>query len=277
MTKSQIKVIIKLNKKFVSGENVKKVAIVTGASSGIGLATANMLKNRGYTVYGVARKSKDVDFTLFEGDVNDEVRMKEIIDEVFKKEGQIDVFVNDAGFGIGGELIDNDPQVIKSLFATNLTAYAVNTVLVSNVMKEQGHGKIINLCSLSALFPLPYQACYSASKAGVDVLTRTARTELKPYNIYVSDVLPGDVSTGFTDARVNNLSKNEKVNKSVKKMEGYERNGMSPNVVAKKICHLADAKKPRARVCVGSLKLLIFFQKILPTRFVDWLISKLYC
>lgn len=256
---------------------MKKVVIITGASSGIGLASAKRFVSCGWTVYGIARKEFKDDFECFQADVNDSERMKEIIDQVFKKEGRIDAFVNNAGFGIGGELVDGDIQAVKNLFSTDLTSYATNLIMVANIMKKQGFGRIINLCSLSALFPVPYQSCYSAAKAGIDVLTRTARTELKPYKIYVCEVLPGDVKTGFTDARVKNVSQNARVNKSVSRMEGYERGGMSPEVVAKKIVKLASSKKPRARVCVGALKLLIPLQKLLPTRFLDWLIAKIYC
>lgn len=256
---------------------MKKVALITGASSGIGLASAKLFLEKGWTVYGVARKEFKSDFVCFQADVNDSARMEEIINGIYKNEGRIDAFVNNAGFGLGGELADHDPEKIRQLFNTDLASYAVNINLVANVMKKQGGGKIINISSLGALFPLPYQACYSAAKAGVDVLTRTSRAELKKYGIFVSSVLPGDVKTGFTDARIKSKSTDQKVNKSVEKFEKYERGGMSPNLVAKKVVKLATAKKPKPRVSVGSLKLLIFLQKILPTRLLDWLINKIYC
>lgn len=260
------------------GGEMKKVAIITGASSGIGLASAKTFLSKGWTVYGVARREFKGDFECFQADVNDSTKMKEIMESVYKKEGRIDAFVNNAGFGIGGELLDSDIETVKRLFSTNLTSYTTNLILVGNIMKKQGFGKIINICSLSgAIYPLPYQACYSVTKAGIDVLSRTARTELKPYNIYVSEVLPSDVKTGFSNARVINKSANEKVNQSLKRMEGYEQTGMSPNKIAKHIVRLAEKKRPRARAGVGAWKILIPLVKILPTRFVDWLILKIYC
>ena len=257
---------------------MKKVVVITGASSGIGLAAAKTFLKGGWTVYGVALNDfTEGGFKCYQADVSDHVKMQEIFSEIKEKEGRVDVLVNNAGFGISGEVVDHKPENIKALFSTNLTASAVNLSIVGRMMKEQGGGKIINTCSLSALFPLPYQACYSAAKAGIDVLTRTVRTELKKYKVYVSDVLPGDVNTGFTDARVKSESADAKVNKSVARMEGYERKGMSPQKVANKIYKLACKKKPRARTSVGALKLLIFLQKLLPTRLLDWLIAKLYC
>ncbi len=255
-----------------------KVVVITGASSGIGLAAAKTFLQNGWKVYGVALNNfQDGGFKCFQADVNDAQKMKAIFDEVQKTEGHIDCLVNNAGFGISGEVVDHTPEQIKSQISTNLTSSAVNLSMVGKMMRAQGYGKIINTCSLSALFPLPYQACYSATKAGIDVLTRTTRTELKKHNVYVCDVLPGDVHTGFSDARQKSQSADDKVNKSVARMEGYERKGMSPQKVANKIFKLASKKHPRARVCVGSLKLLIPLQKVLPTRFLDWLIAKIYC
>ncbi len=257
---------------------MKKVVIITGASSGIGLATAKRFVAKGYTVYGISRRDyEDKDFVNYTADVNDADRMQEIIQQVYDKEGRIDVFVNNAGFGLGGELVETNVSDIQRLFSTNLTAVAVNTALVGKVMKKQHFGKIINTCSLSALFPLPYQSAYSASKAGIEVLSRTTRGELMPYGVYVSTVLPGDVKTGFTDARIKGAIDDKKVDKSMQKFEKYERHGMSPDKVAKKIVALAEKKKPAPRVSVGALKLLIFLQKILPIRFLDWLIKIIYC
>ena len=90
-------------------------------------------------------------------------------------------------------------------------------------------------------------------------------------------MLPGDVKTNFTDARIKGKIEDKKVDKSMQKFEKYERQGMSPDKVAKKIVKLARKKKPQPRTSVGALKLLIILQKILPIRFLDWLIVKIYC
>lgn len=257
---------------------MEKVVIITGASSGIGLSTAKLFLKKGFKIYGISRDEyKSEAFFNYVADVNDAKRMEEIINEVFTKEGRIDVFCNNAGFGLGGELVETKPQDIQRLFSTNLTSMAVNISLVGKIMKTQRFGKIINTSSLSAVFPLPFQSAYSATKAGIEVLSRTVRGELKPYNVYVSAVMPGDVKTGFTDARIKGNIDSEKVAKSMKNFEKYERSGMTPDKVAKKIVKLALKKKPQPRTSVGSLKLLIILQKILPIRMLDWLIRVLYC
>ena len=255
-----------------------KVVIITGASSGIGLATAKRFLNSGYKVYNISRSESNEDgITSYIADVNDADKMEKIINEINNIEGHIDIFVNNAGFGLCGEIVDADTKAIQNMFSTDLTSVAVNIALVGKIMKKQRYGKIINVSSLSALFPLPYQSCYSSAKAGIEVLSRTARGELKPYNVYVSAVLPGDVKTNFTDARIKNQSEDNKVNKSIAKFEKYERGGMSADKVAKVIVKLARKGKPQPRISVGSLKLLVFLYKILPVRMLDWLIGKLYC
>ncbi|MCF0199794.1 MAG: SDR family NAD(P)-dependent oxidoreductase [Bacteroidales bacterium] len=255
-----------------------KVCIITGASKGIGLATAKLFASKGFKVYGIARSAtNETAFECLQADVNDAERMRQIIDEVKAKEGRIDVFINNAGYGIGGEHVNSSAQDIKNLIATNFTAVAVNMAEVGKVMKEQGFGTIISTSSLACFFPVPYQALYSATKTAIDTLTRTVRTELKPYNVHVCEVLPGDVATNFTDARVKNQGERGEVEQAVNKFEKSEREGMSPDKVAKAFYRLATAKNPRLRICVGWLKILIILVKILPSSALDWLIKKLYC
>lgn len=259
-------------------EKRKKVAIITGASSGIGLASARLFVKNGFKVYGIARGIFSYpEFACLNCDVNDAEKMQKIMEDILSNEGFIDVFVNCAGFGMAGELVNSDLKTLQSLFSTNLTAVAVNTAMVGKIMKKQGFGKIINISSLASIFPVPYQAGYSATKVGVDVISRTARTELKPYGVYVSLVVPGDVNTGFTAARVKSQNENDKVSRSVARMEGYERKGMTPEKIAKVIYKSAVCKKPRVRVCVGALKLLIPLQKFLPVSWLDFLIRVIYC
>lgn len=252
-----------------------KVAVVTGGTSGIGKAISTILQSNGYEVFSISLH-KGTDKNCFICDVNDHVKMKEIIKEIVAKRGKIDVFVNNAGFGIGGEVANSKCEDLDRLLSTNLTAVAKNIAIVGKIMKEQKFGKIINISSLASIFPLPYQACYSASKAGVETLSRATRSELKPYNVYVTAILPGDVKTNFTDSRIKAEDVNLREQKSIMKMEKEERNGMSPDVIAKKVLKIANMKKPPIRVCVCN-KLLIFLQKILPIKLIDWLILKIYC
>lgn len=125
--------------------------------------------------------------------------------------------------------------------------------------------------------PLPYQAMYSATKAGVEVFSRALANELKPYKIFVTAVLPGDTKTEFTAARVcegNDL----RAKRSVEKMARDEQRGKSPESVAKVIYRSANKRRPPLRVAVGFVsKLELFLARIVPVRFVNFIIRKMYC
>lgn len=254
-----------------------KVAIVTGATSGIGLATAKLLLEKGYKVYGIARKPyAGNDFTCFPADVCDYGKIKSCFKEVYDKEGKIDVLVNNAGFGIAGAMEEASSENIEAIVKVNLTALCVLSKEVIPYMKERG-GKIVNVSSVGGIMPLPYQAMYSATKSGVEVFSRALANEVKEYKIKVCAVLPGDTKTGFTDARVCE-GENARAKKSVEKMAKDERHGKSPDVVAKVIYKCCKKKNPPLRVTVGaSYKLLVFLQRILPVRLVNFIIRKIYC
>ena len=146
---------------------------------------------------------------------------------------------------------------------------------------ENGGGTIINMSSAGAPLSLPFQSFYSCTKSAVSSLSEALRIELKPFNIKVSTILPGDVKTEFTARREKNKSNSvyygERIDKSVEKMERDEQNGMSPSVIAKIALKIAKSKNPPVYVVGGaSYKLLVGLSKILPKRLVVWAIGKLY-
>lgn len=252
-----------------------KVAVITGASSGIGLAAANNFIKEGYKVYGVARKPFEGAFPCYSADVTDVNAMQGVLSDIIAREGKIDVFVNNAGFGVAGATEDLSPEKIKAEIEVNLTATAVLCGMVIPYMKEHG-GKIINVSSVGGIVPLPYQAVYSASKAGVDCFSRALANEVKSYKIKVTAVLPGDTKTGFTSARITE-GENERALKSIGKMEHDERHGVPPEKVAKVIYKCARKKRPPLRVSVGFVsKLEVWLARTLPTKVVNFIVGKLY-
>ena len=139
---------------------------------------------------------------------------------------------------------------------------------------------IINISSVAGLLPIPFQAMYSMSKAAVISFSDALRNELRPYGVRVTSILPGDTKTGFTDSREKSedlAGYGDRINRSVSKMERDERNGVSPYKVAKKIIKVSKKKNPNTYYVVGfSYSLLIFLSRILPKRFTNWLIYRLY-
>lgn len=262
---------------------MQKIAVITGATSGIGLACAKLLISKGYKVYGIARRQySGTDFMCFSADVCDYAAIDGILKEIHTREGKIDVLVNNAGIGIAGAIEDASSDNIERIVGVNLTALCVlcsKTVpyMRGNAQNGACGAKIINISSVGGIMPLPYQAMYSATKAGVEVFSRALANELKPYNIKVCAVLPGDTKTGFTEARLCEGT-NARAIKSVEKMARDERRGKSPEAVARVVYKVARRKNPPLRASVGlASKLEVFLSRLLPVRLINYIINKMYC
>lgn len=261
-----------------------KVVVITGASGGIGFAIAKALSEKGSLVYNISRK--DCDKKEFAGDynadVNESEKIQEILSEIHKKEGKIDVFINNAGFGIGGAVEFASKESIYKQIETNLSAVINLSRLAIKYLKET-KGNLINICSVGGIIPLPYQATYSATKAGIDVFSRALANEVKNYGIKVSAVLPGDTKTGFTKARVienacDDQKEQEKIQKSIAKFEKDEEKGKSPDTVAKVVVKVLKKKRPPLRVTVGfGYKAIVFLPRIVSTKLENAIVRKLYC
>ena len=250
-----------------------KVAVITGASSGIGKATFDFLKSKGYICYNISRRQDDSGFS-YSADVNDYEKIKTILKDIHKKQGRIDVFINNAGYGIAGAIENTKPENIYGIFDTNLSAVATLCSLVIPYLKET-KGRIVNISSVGGVVPLPYQACYSAAKAGILIFSKALNMELKKDGVKVIAILPGDTKTGFTDSRV--IDKGKQSSKSIEKAEKCERNGKDPITVAKVIYKVLKAKRPPLQKTVGfSYKTVVFLVKHLPNGMVNGLVKKIY-
>lgn len=260
---------------------MNKVVIITGAASGIGFAAAEMLVKKGFTVFGVDKNRFDAgSFKCFCADINDASAMSEIFAEIYNECGRIDALVNNAGFGISGAVEDADIKNIKSIAETNFVSLAVCCKLVIPYLKKS-KGRIVNVGSIGGCIPLPFQAMYSATKSAVEVFSRALNGEVRPFGVRVTCVMPGDTKTGFTEARIKegeDFGDNaERSRRSVGKMEHDEKNGMSPNKVAKTIFKVLTAKRRISRVSVGaSSKFIVFLSKVLPVKTVDFIVRRLY-
>ena len=261
-----------------------KVVVITGASSGIGFEIAKMLSQKECRVYNISRRKFDDNYFAgtFCSDVNDGEKIQQILTEIYQKEGKIDVFINNAGFGIGGAVEFASQENIYKQIDTNLSAVINLSRLAIKYLKET-KGKLINICSVGGVIPLPYQATYSATKAGVDVFSRALANEVKEYGIKVAAVLPGDTKTGFTKARVienegANAETKEKIGKSIAKFEKDEEKGKSPESVAKVVVRVLNKKRPPLRVTVGfGYKAIVFLPRLVSTKLANAIVRKLYC
>lgn len=271
-----------------------KVVLVTGASSGIGRATAELLMNNGFRVYGTSRKSQDKDdvkkaavgegfLRMLQMDVCNEESIEAALKILLGNEDRIDILVNNAGNGIAGSVEDISSS--EAYFQFNANFFGMHRVCrqVIPVMRKQNNGLIINISSVAAKFAIPFQSMYSGSKAAVEAVSEAMRIEVAPFGIKVAVVEPGDIKTGFTDSRKyaeasgDGSAYTDKFKKSVGVMVRDEMNGPEPIVIAKAILKLIRRKNPPVRTTVGfQYKLFVFLKRLLPDRFALYIVSKMY-
>src|ERR1700761_933853 len=241
---------------------MKKVILVTGASSGLGLATAKALQAQGHTVYGTSRdakKIKDVPFKPLSMDVTDDASVNAAVDVIIKAEGKIDVLINNAGNGITGPLYAMPVDIAKKQFEVNFFGVVRVSSAVLPGMIERKQGMVINIGSLAGLFGLPYQGLYSASKFAIEGYSESLRMELQTTGIKVVVVNPGDFKTEFTGNR-QKLSfplKNEQLKgefeAAVAAMEKDESVGASPDKLGAEIVKIVNKSNPKHNYLVGAL------------------------
>lgn len=252
-----------------------KIAVITGATSGIGRSIAEHLRAQGVKIVNISKDATNTEFfKSYQCDISDDAALTEVIDEV-KNFCQPDFLFCNAGFGTGGTVVNTAVEDIDKLFNVNLIAHVKMVKLLAPSVKDGG--KIFFTGSLASIIPLPYQACYSASKAAIENFSRALATELKSRKIQVCTIMPGDIHTNFTAARIYPEHCDEREAHSIAKTKKAELGGDSPDIVGKLAMKLVRKKRIPLRVSVGfGNKLLAVFAKFLPVRLVNFLVEKIY-
>jgi NAD(P)-dependent dehydrogenase (short-subunit alcohol dehydrogenase family) len=255
---------------------MQKVILITGVSSGFGKNIAALLHKAGHVVYGTCRKPTENigDFNQVIMDVTDTQSVNNAISGILKKEGHIDVIINNAGMGIGGPIEEFSEEDALLQMNTNFMGIFRVCKAVLPAMRAQKAGLIINISSVGGLMGLPFQGFYSASKYAVEGFSESLRYETKQFNIKVVLVNPGDFSTGFTANRkpLQNMTSTSayfsQYSKTLAIIENDENNGMKPLVLAKKINKIVNCTSPKTRYVVASFeqKLAVWLKKILPEK-----------
>ena len=237
-----------------------------------------LFAERGWRVFELSRSGADGDgITHVNCDVCDEKSTKAAIAEVLKQTETIDVVISNAGFGISGAVEFTDIQEAERQMDVNFMGAVRFTQAVLPHLRKQGFGRIIYTSSVAAQLPVPYQAFYSASKAAINAMALALANEVKDFGISVSVMMPGDVSTGFTDARARVTKVYTGADKAITTMERDERGGMSPRQMAALFWHIATCKSPRPQYVGGfSYRVLCLLDRILPKRLVNWIEYKVY-
>lgn len=269
-----------------------KAALVTGCSSGIGYATAEVLLDRGWTVYATARKPDTVSVLEAKGakllalDVTDEASMSEAVQAVVEAEGAVGVLVNNAGYSQSGAIESIPIDEVRRQFETNVFGLVRMCQLVLPGMREQGWGKIVNLSSMGGRLTFPGGGFYHATKYAVEAISDALRFEVAGFGIDVILIEPGLIVTNFGATASGSVKSapedgpygefNRKVAKVTE--QAYKgpmsKLGAGPESVAKTIAGALESKRPKARYPVtASAHLLINQRRFTPDRVWDLMMS----
>ncbi len=265
--------------------------VITGCSTGIGLATANYLKDKFVKVYPTARDPKDVEMLKELGfehamqlDVRNPDEIKAVISKVLELDSKIDVWFNNAGYGQPGAMEDITTEVLKEQFETNVFGLHECTRQIIPVMRKHGHGKIIQHSSVLGLISLFGRGAYNASKYAVEGLTDTLRLELKDTDIYPVLLNTGPVTSDFRKNAVQKLKENVDIEHSLfkeqylKSMEGiakkvpFKEEAISVAQIVHTII-LAERPKPRYYITKATY-LLGYLKRLLSTSLLDKILTK---
>src|SRR5215211_8709279 len=255
-----------------------KIAIVTGASSGIGEATAERLAKAGYKVYGTSRRGAQAgrqSFEMLPLDVTSDESVAAAVGEVMRRDGRIDLLVNNAGFGVapaGAE--ESSMDQARSIFETNFFGLIRMTRAVVPHMRRQGNGRIINIGSVLGFLPMPYGALYAATKHAVEGYSESLDHELRTRGVRVSVIEPAYTKTQF-DANFlapdSKLDEYREVRALLDKvLKEVMATADEPNVVADVVLEAAIADRPKLRYVAGGLaNRLRLLRRFAPARLLD--------
>ena len=255
---------------------MSKVILVTGASSGIGKSVATFLQEKGCKVYGTSRTPKNIEdysFNLIALDVLNVVTIQKAVGYIIKKEGRLDVLVNNAGMGITGPIEDTPTDEMRAVFNTNLFGAIDVMKAVLPQMRHQNSGTIINVTSIAGYMGLPFRGLYSASKGALELITEATNMEVKSFGINVVNAAPGDFATNIAAGRYHTpvfetSAYKENYQKNLDLMDAHVDGGMDPLEMAKAVYKIINTKKPKIHYKIGGFmeKFSIFLKRILPDR-----------
>lgn len=260
----------------------QRTALVTGASSGIGLEVARLLAGKGYRVLGTSRSPERIPedkrlpgVEYLPLDLSDAAT----IDACADAAGEVDIVVNNAGESQSGPLEELPADAIERLFRTNVFGAVALTQHFLPGMRARGYGRVIAVGSMLASFPLAYRGSYVAAKAALRGFAASARQELAPFGVWVAHVEPGSIATGIGERRTKYIADNSPYRTDfdtmIHHLDANERGGISPAKVAEVIVAAIEADRPREFYAVGSNAPLVFLLKrILPVGVISRIVAR---
>ncbi|CAK1228841.1 oxidoreductase [Fructobacillus evanidus] len=262
-----------------------KVILVTGATSGIGHQTSQLLAEQGHIVYGAGRRVEKladlekVGVQPLKLDLTDEESCRQAVETILADQGRIDVLINNAGYGSYGAVEDVALEEAKRQFNVNLFGLAQLIKLVLPTMRKQQSGRIINVSSMAGRMASYFGAWYHATKFALEGFSDSLRMELKPFGIDVVLVEPGLIKTDWGLIAADHLASSAAggpYERAARQTAGgmkkqYQGRLLSqPILIAKTLVKIVNQKQPRARYLLGfAAKPLVFLRTILPARWFD--------
>jgi short-subunit dehydrogenase len=268
--------------------STSRTALVTGATSGIGLATARLLVERGYAVIGTSRDPAKIPAAdLVEGvryrplDLRDVDTIDGFLASLRSEAIAVDVLVNNAGESQSGPLEEIPLEALRRIMNLNVLGPVHLTQGLLPGMRERGFGRVVMVGSMLASFPLAFRSSYVASKAALKGFATAARYEMAPYGVWLTTVEPGSIRTGISQRRTKYVSETSPhapaFHKMLKILDANEREGITAERVARTIVEAIEADEPAPLYAVGSNAPAVFaLRRALPRRAVERIINRAY-
>lgn len=248
------------------------VALVTGASTGIGQATAAALQNAGFRVFGTSRRAVDQrsdGVTMLTCDVTDDAPVAKLVDDVLAEAGRIDLLVNNAGMGLLGGAEESSMAQAQALFDVNVFGVFRVTNAVLPAMRRQRKGRIVNLSSVQGFIPAPYFALYSSTKHAIEGYSESLDHELRSFGIRVSLVEPAYTRTSFeanlaAPDQLLDIYNSARASMTITVRKSMEK-GDAREVVAKTVLAAATDPAPKRRYAAGKMaRQVSFLRRFVP-------------
>jgi NAD(P)-dependent dehydrogenase (short-subunit alcohol dehydrogenase family) len=267
----------------------RRVVLVTGASSGIGLACATHLAGRGFRVYGTSRRAVagsagPGNVTMFTADVTDDRSVEQVVAKVLDREGRLDIVVNNAGMGIAGPVENTSIEQAKGQFEVNFFGALRVCRAVLPAMRKQRRGYIINIGSIGGILAIPYQSMYSASKFALEGLSEALRMEVRPFGIRVVIIEPGDHKTALTENRqfteISGATEaySPSFEAALVKTAHDEQSGPGPEQIARLLYRIVNQRHPRLRYTIGPApqRAAVWLKRLMPYSILEYSMRTYY-
>jgi NAD(P)-dependent dehydrogenase (short-subunit alcohol dehydrogenase family) len=251
----------------------QRVVLITGASSGVGQATARLLAQHDYTVFGTSRRPAGAEtiagVEMLPLDVRADDSVGACVEAVFNRSGRIDVLINNAGYELAGAVEELAPEEVRDQFETNFFGVIRMINAVLPLMRSQKRGHIVNVGSLSGVAPIPFLGMYSASKSALEGYTEALRHELKPLNVHVSLTQAGFLKTPMMRNRqlgANRIADYDTWRaRALDAIRGHEEKGPGADLVAATLLEIVSSSSPHLRYPIGSqAKSVLRLRRFLP-------------